>query len=163
MTAEKILVAGMALETQEFLVQRVLLPQGYTPLTAETGTAAMDLIHHSPPHLIVAQNASGLALASFVRQEGLDIPLILIADAWQPELMRDALRAGVADCVIEPLEVPALMEAIDGALGQARLRRWRAHQRAQQTSSEGDKEKRLQEIERLTRVARDMTAILDVE
>jgi len=167
MAAEQILVAGAAPETRDFIVQRVLLPQGYTPLTAESGPAAAELIRRSPPQLILAPawapNVSGLALANFVQEEGLDIPLILVADEWQPELMREALRAGVADCVIQPLEPAALAEAIGSALEKSRLRRWHLHQHAQQNTAGAAKEERLQDIERLTRLAREMTAILDVD
>ncbi len=167
MTAERVLVVEAALETCEFIVQRVLLPQGYTPLTAQTGAEAMDLIRRSPPHLILAPapspNASGSALADFLRQEDLDIPLILLADKWQPTLMREALRAGAADCLLHPLEAQTLGEAIGCALEQRRLRRWRAHQRAQQTTPQAAKEVRLQEIERLARLGREMTASVDVE
>jgi len=126
MTAERVLMAGVGPETRQFLVERVLQPQGYASQTAETGPAAIELMRQSPPHLILAQNAAGLALAHCMRQEGLDIPLILIADEWKPELMRDALRAGVADCVLQPLEAHGLVAAIDAALAQARLRRGRA-------------------------------------
>jgi two-component system, OmpR family, phosphate regulon sensor histidine kinase PhoR len=167
MTAERVLVVEAALETCEYIVQQVLLPQGYTPLMAQTDTAAMDLVRSSPPHLIVASvqspTVSGLALANFLRQEGLEIPLILMADAWQPQLMREALRAGVADCLIYPLEAPALAEAIGCALEKARLQRWHAHRTAQQGTTEAAKEERLQEIERLTHLAREMTAVLDVD
>jgi two-component system NtrC family sensor kinase len=167
MTAEKILVADAAPDNCEFVVQRVLLPQGYLPLTAPSGTAALDLIRRSPPHLILAPaqspEVSGLDLAHVLRQEDLDIPLILLVDESRPELMREALRAGVADCLRYPPEPETLGEAIRYALEQAQLRRWRAHERAQQSSAPTVKETRLVEIERLTRVAREMTAILDVD
>lgn len=123
MTAERVLMAGMAPETRQFLVERVLQPNGYALQTAETGPAAMDLIRQSPPHLILAQNTSGLALANCLRQEGLDIPLILVIDEWQPELMREALRAGVADFLLQPLEPPGWATAIEDVLARARLRR----------------------------------------
>jgi two-component system, OmpR family, phosphate regulon sensor histidine kinase PhoR len=167
MTAEKILVVEAAPETCEFIVQHVLLPQGYTPQTAQSSTAAMEVIRRSPPSLIVAPaqapNISGLALANFLRQEGLAIPLILLVNEWQPGLMREALRAGVADCLIHPLEAPALVEAISGALEQVRLMRWRELRATQANSTEAAQEERLQEVERLTRLAREMTAILDVD
>ena len=163
MTAEQVLVAGAAVEAQAFIIQCVLLPQGYAALTAETSVEAIDQIRRSPPDLIVAPEPSGVDLANFVRQEGLDIPVILIASEWQPERMREALRAGVADCLTPPLEAPALAGAISNALEQAQLRRGRAHQRAQQNAAESLQEERLQEFERLTRLAREMAAILDVD
>jgi len=84
MTAEQVLVAGAAVEAQAFIIQCVLLPQGYAALTAETSVEAIDQIRRSPPDLIVAPEPSGVDLANFVRQEGLDIPVILIASEWQP-------------------------------------------------------------------------------
>ena len=112
MAAEIVLVVASAPETCDFIVQRALLPNGYISLTAESEAAGLELIRQARPQLIIAEaqtsEISGLALAKFLQQEDLDIPLILMADEWQPELMREALRAGVADCVIQPLEVPAL-------------------------------------------------------
>ncbi len=169
MSAEKVLVVESASDICDFIVRHVLLPSSYAPLTAENGQQALELIHQVPPALIIAEaqapGLSGLALAGLVEQEDLNIPLLLTfnPDDWNLGAVRQALQAGVADCLLKPLDAHTLGEAIRRALENTRLRQWRAHQRAQRQSAESLRLERLEDIERLSRGAREMAAILDVD
>lgn len=57
-------------------------------------------------------------LAAYRRKHA-DTPIVLIASALEPRLMLDALRAGVNECVAEPLTAATLAEPIRHLLAQA--------------------------------------------
>jgi two-component system phosphate regulon sensor histidine kinase PhoR len=167
MAGEKVLVVESTPDVCDFIVRRGLLPHGYIPLTVADGAAALASLRETPPSLIIAEahapRISGVALASRLQQDDLDIPLILTAEDWPPDLAREALRAGVVDCLIKPLDEAVLSEAIRRALEVARRRRWRAHQLGQRQPSDQARLERLEDLERLTRLGREMTVVLDVD
>lgn len=167
MAGEKILVVESAPDVRDFIVHRILLPNGYVPLTATDGAAALACLRQAGPGLVIAEarapDLSGLALAGLLQQDDLDIPVILMAADWPPDLARDAMRAGVADCLLEPLDEALLTEAVGHALEVASGRRWRAHQRAQRQGTGNARMEQLEVVERLTRLAREMAAVLDVD
>ena len=167
MAGEKILVVESTTAVCDFIVRRGLLPHGYMAVTAADGAAALASVREAPPSLIIAEarapHVSGIALAGRLQQDGLDIPVILTAEDWPSDLAREALRAGVVDYLFKPLDEAVLGEAVRHALEVARRRHWRAHQAAQRQPSEQARLERLEDMERLTRLGREMTVLLDVD
>jgi two-component system NtrC family sensor kinase len=127
MSGEKILIADDRRENLLFLANSVLRPEGYEVITAMDGKQGFDKAIAEKPDLIITDlkmpRMSGLELISALRKEGLFVPVILTTFYGSEQAAMRAFRLGAKDYIIKPYEVKEMLESVERALIEQRLRR----------------------------------------
>jgi two-component system NtrC family sensor kinase len=131
MSGEKILLADDRRENLLFLANSVLRPEGYQVLTAVDGKQALDKALAEKPDLIITDlrmpRLSGLELIAGLRRAGADIPVILTTFYGSEQAAIQAFRLGARDYIVKPYEVKEMLESVERALMERRLRRETKH------------------------------------
>jgi two-component system NtrC family sensor kinase len=127
MSGEKILVIDDRRENLLFLANSVLRPEGYEVITAMDGKQGLDKALAEKPNLIVTDlkmpRMSGLELMAALRKAGSDIPVILTTFYGSEQAAIQAFRLGARDYIVKPYEVKDMLDSVDRALLEQRLRR----------------------------------------
>ncbi len=96
---------------------------GYETICAEDGKAAQQLIHDFNPNAIVADIfmpvQDGLGLMNWLRQQGLNIPVVAISGHGRTvefDGLGMARRLGASSILEKPFPAGALAAAVDSAL-----------------------------------------------
>jgi len=127
MSGEKILVVDDRRENLLFLANSVLRPEGYKVVTAMDGKDGLDKALAEQPDLIIMDlkmpRMSGLEVLAALRKADCDIPVILTTFYGSEQAAILAFRQGVKDYIIKPYEVKEMLDSVERALGEQRLRR----------------------------------------
>jgi two-component system, OmpR family, response regulator MprA len=113
-------------ETVLLMLQRRLEMEGYEVVTATDGVEALDRLHEAganKPDVILLDammpNMSGTEVLEELRDEGSNIPVLMISahlDAQEPDRMRSL---GATDCIPKPFEwedlIGKIEELVDGS------------------------------------------------
>ena len=116
----RILLVDDATETRNFLAESILSPEGYEVYTAANGTEAIDLVREVQPALIISDylmpKVTGLDLLKNLKDNGINIPFILITAEGSEALAVQAMRLGVKDYLIKPFDIGDLLDSINAVL-----------------------------------------------
>ncbi len=131
MSGEKILVVDDRRENLLFLADSVLRSEGYEVITAMDGREALDKALAEKPDLIITDfkmpRMSGMEMMVALRKAGVEIPVILTTFYGSEETAIQAFRLGAKDYVIKPYDVGEMLESVERALIEQRLRRETMH------------------------------------
>jgi two-component system NtrC family sensor kinase len=123
---ERILVVDQNPETLELIAHQTLRPMGYQVKIAQLASSAIQHAISFAPHLILANldlpDLSGKDLLVALSSQGLDIPVLLIADKGKEEDILQAFRLGAADFIHPPLREAEVLAAVERALKSVRQR-----------------------------------------
>ncbi|MCX7683286.1 MAG: ATP-binding protein [Anaerolineae bacterium] len=129
MAGERVLVVDDSLLYRDLLVNHVLIPHGYVPLTAGDGESGLHLALQEQPDLIIMDmqmpGMTGLQMLEALHARGSEIPVILMTLHGSEELAVHAFRMGIRDYVVKPFDIEEMLAAMDRALTESRLRRER--------------------------------------
>jgi DNA-binding response OmpR family regulator len=127
MSGEKILVVDDRRENLLFLANSILRPEGYKVITAMDGKDGLDKALAEQPDLIIMDlkmpRMSGLEVLAALRKADCDTPVILTTFYGSEQAAIQAFRQGVKDYIIKPYEVKDMLDAVERALSEQRLRR----------------------------------------
>ncbi|MGD8464536.1 MAG: response regulator [Anaerolineae bacterium] len=127
MSGEKILVIDDRRENLLFLANTVLRPEGYNVITALDGKEGLSKALAERPHLIITDlkmpRLSGLEMMAALRQQDVDIPVILTTFYGSEQAAIEAFRLGAKDYLVKPYEVAEMLKSVERALVEQRLRR----------------------------------------
>jgi two-component system, OmpR family, phosphate regulon sensor histidine kinase PhoR len=148
-----------------FLLERVLKSTGFTVVICSDAAAAQKELDVTNPALMVLgeklSDAEGLDFAAEVLRKYPAIPIILFVKTDQPDLLKTALRLGVSDYMCLPLKADDILRSVQNSLVKARSRKeWVLMEARRATSG---LQKRLDELEALTRLGRSITGTLDLD
>jgi len=143
-------------DIRELIVYQALQPLGYQVQVADDASAAiMQAAKESPDLVIVDLNLIGLSgkdlLVAF-NSQGLQVPVIVIAEKGQENQVIQAFRLGGTDYLLWPARETEVVSAVERALKQVRERR--ARQRLDLQLKETNQE--------LQRTVRELTTIFAV-
>lgn len=97
-----------------------LIEEGFEVMVAPDGGAALDLLKSERFSLLITDldmpRATGLDLLAYVRQEGLDLPVIIITASSDTDARAQADAMGAADYLNKPIMLDALLERISRQL-----------------------------------------------
>lgn len=126
MAGECILIIDDNADVCTLLGERVLPSYGYRTLTARDGASGLWQIRTQRPDLILLDlrlpDMTGLDLLHILASEGYDIPVILVTAYGSELIAAQALRLGVRDYIIKPFTLDEIVESIERALAEQRLR-----------------------------------------
>lgn len=148
-----------------FLLERVLQSAGYFVEVFQDYDAAFTRLERFPPSLIILNESisgvDGLDFARRVIKQYPALPIILLVKQDTPELLKQALKAGISDYLTLPLRSEEILAAVENSLVKFQLSKEfillesrRATDRLQ---------RRVDELETLTRLAKSITGSLDTD
>ncbi|MBL9025797.1 MAG: sigma-54-dependent Fis family transcriptional regulator [Myxococcales bacterium] len=101
-------------------LEMLLKSEGYEVEGAEDGQAALDRVLERAPDLVVTDihmpRMDGITLLTEIRKHHKDLPVIVITSAQDLETAVKAMRAGAEDYINKPIDLGALVVAVDRAL-----------------------------------------------
>ncbi|MGC8873655.1 MAG: response regulator [Chloroflexia bacterium] len=126
LAGELLLIIDDNADVCTLLGERVLPSYGYRTLTARDGASGLWQIRTRRPDLILLDlrlpDMTGLDLLHLLTSEGYDIPVILVTAYGSEMIAAQALRLGVRDYIIKPFTLDEIVESIERALAEQRLR-----------------------------------------
>ena len=109
------------------ILQDTLERAGHRPLLAHTVAEALELLASEKVDLIISDyrmpGLSGLEFLSLLRDEGYDMPLIMLTGYGSIEHAVGAIKAGAIDYMTKPVRAEQIELAVDQALEVIRLRK----------------------------------------
>src|SRR5512137_2472120 len=129
MSGETILVVDDSHHTREFIVDYVLKPKGYRAVLAVDGVEGVQLALEQKPDLIILDmklpKLDGMDVLHALKDNGLNIPVIMVTAHGSEQIAVEAFRLGVRDYVPKPFEVSNMIKIIEHALVETRIRKER--------------------------------------
>jgi PAS domain S-box-containing protein len=126
LAGETILIIDDNADVRTLLGERVLPSYGYRTLTAPDGQEGLWQIRTHKPDLILLDlrlpDMTGLDLLHILSSEGYDTPVILITAYGSELIAAQSLRLGVHDYIIKPFTLDEIVESVERALTEQRLR-----------------------------------------
>jgi len=154
-------------DSLRFLREYILEPNGYKMIRARNGLEALEIVQKQQVDLIISDlvmpKMGGLELLESLREKGLEIPTILMTFHGSEGTAVQAFRLGARDYIIKPFAIDEMLNAIDRALTESRLRFER--DRLTQTVLKVNRqlENRVQEMRFLYGIGRSVTSLQDLE
>ncbi len=123
-------------------LERLLAQEGFTVKTATDGTAALRVAAEFAPDVVVTDlkmpQMDGMALLRQLREQDVGIPVIVATAFGDVSSAVTAMRAGADDYLTKPIDIDALVLAIDRALARRALRSEAENLRRQAREQEGE-------------------------
>ncbi|HSJ55724.1 MAG TPA: response regulator [Anaerolineae bacterium] len=166
MSGEIILVADDRRENLLFLANSVLRPEGYEVITAIDGKQALDKALAEKPDLVITDlkmpRMSGLELIAALRKAGSDVAVILTTFYGSEQAAIQAFRLGARDYIVKPYDVKEMLESVERALIERRLRRETTHL---QEGAEVSRhlEERVRQLHSLCGIGQALHALVDAD
>lgn len=127
MSEETILVVDDGQDNRDFIVEYVLGPNGFNALTAKDGEEGLRLAIEHEPDLILLDlqmpRLNGIQVLEQLYERNLEIPVILMTFHGSEEIAIEVYRMGVKDYIKKPYYPEEMLDAIEKALTETRLRK----------------------------------------
>ncbi len=128
-TGERILIVESEPDISDLVGRQALQPLGYQlTLTGDAGTAIKSAIQN-PPDLILANlnlpGLSGKDLITALTSQGINAPLIVIAEKGQEQSVIQSFRLGAVDAILWPARDAEVVRVVERALQQTHETRTR--------------------------------------
>jgi len=164
---ERVLLIDDGRDIQDFVVNHILIPNGFEVSVARDGVEGMQKALDEEPDFIIVDmlmpGMSGLDVIQTLAEKGKDIPSILITAHGSEQLAVDALRAGARDYIIKPFEADELLDAITRTLRDVRQRQEKEELTRRLIHTSKQLEGRLRELNTLIGIGKSVTSLLDLE
>jgi GAF domain-containing protein/FixJ family two-component response regulator len=167
MVAEKVLVVDDAQGVIDFLSEYVLGPNGYEVISALDGEGGLSLALSKNPDLIILDlempRMSGMEVLEALNERGSEIPVIVITFHGSESIAAETFRLGVKNYVTKPFKMEEILEAIEQALNESRLRKEKTELLERVQSANKELERRIKEFNILHGIGQAMNSLLRLE
>jgi len=164
---ETVLAVDDREDNLSFLDEYVLQPNGYKIIKANNGVQALEIIQTQKVDLVISDlvmpQMGGLELLETLREKGLEIPVILMTFHGSEGTAVRAFRLGARDYIIKPFAIDEMLDAIDRALTESRLREERDRLTQTVLKVNQQLEARVQEMRFLYGIGRSVTSLRNLE
>ncbi len=167
MSGETILVVDDGQDNREFLVEHVLAPNGFRYLLARDGVEGLQMaLKHRPDLILLDMNMprmDGVGVLQKLAELNADIPVILMTFHGSEDLAVEVYRLGVKDYVKKPFYPEEMLEAIEKALTETRLRREKEALNNRLIQANRDLQGRVNELNILYSIGKSVTSLNNME
>jgi DNA-binding response OmpR family regulator len=164
-TPEKILLVGSDPDISDLIARQALQPLGYqVQLAPDVNTAILEAARFSPDLVIADLDMPGLNgkdLLVALNSQGLQIPVIVIAQKGEEHKVIQAFRLGASDYLIWPLREAEAVAAAERTLKQVRERRARQRLDLQLKDANQELQRRVRELTTIFAVGKAVISITD--
>jgi len=166
MSRETILIVDDNREIVNALTD-VLKTRDYNILSAFNGIEGLELaVDKSPDLLLLDWNLpglSGIQVLQALRKRGNQAPVILMTIYGSESVAVQAFKLGIRDYIRKPVRMPEMLEAVEKALAEDRLRRDKERMSRELERANAQLQQQLMELATLQAIAQSITAVLDLE
>ena len=167
MAGETVLAIDDREDSLKFLQEYVLEPNGYKVIQANNGEAGLEIILSQKVDLVISDlvmpKMGGLELLESLREKELNIPAILMTFHGSEGTAVRAFRLGARDYIIKPFAIDEMLQAIDRALTESRLRQERDKLTRTVLKVNQQLENRVQELRFLYGIGRSVTSLRELQ
>jgi two-component system NtrC family sensor kinase len=160
---DRILVIDRDPDERDMLVEAALVPSGYKVNAVDDGGAALTLVQQDPPDLVILDlhlvGLSGRDVMAALNAQSADIPVILLANQGAEKEALQAFRLGAKDYVVRPFREAELIQAVERALKEVRLRRERETLVEEVRQAANEAERHLRELKTLMSIGKSITTL----
>jgi GAF domain-containing protein/FixJ family two-component response regulator len=166
-TQERILIIEDNEDVVAFLTDNILHPNGYQTLVSYDGQEGLRRALEDAPDLILLDlnlpRVTGLEILRVLHKRGSAMPVILMTFYGSEEIAVEAFRLGVKNYIVKPFKAHEVLEAVEGALGEGRLRREKDVLTEELMRTNKQLEQRVREMTMLYEITQTMTRLMDLE
>jgi two-component system NtrC family sensor kinase len=162
--ADRILVIDQDPEERAVLIEAALEPFGYEVDAAATGSEGLTKIEGSPPDVVVldlhlTEGLSGHDVMAAINAHALDVPVILLANQGAEQEALRSFRLGAKDYIVRPVRETELVQVVERALKEVRLRRDRENLLREVRHAAQQTERHLGDLRTLMSIGKSITAL----
>jgi len=165
--AIKVLVVDDGRDNREFIVDYILKPNGFVPLLARDGAEGMEMVRKHHPDLILLDlqmpRMNGMQMLDALQAEGWDIPVILMTFHGSEEVAIEVYRKGVRDYVKKPYTVEEMLEAMERAMSEVRLRQDKEALTRRLLHANAMLNRRLRDLNMLYQIGKSVTGLMSLK
>ncbi|HSO26540.1 MAG TPA: response regulator, partial [Anaerolineales bacterium] len=162
---ERILVVENDPEISDLIARQTLQAMGYhVEDTRSAATAIQQAVNFNPDAMIVNLNLPGLSgkdLLVALASQGLEAPVIVIAEKGMEEDIIQAFRLGAADYLLWPAREAEVVAAVERVLKQVRARREREQLASQVKQTNEELQRRVRELTTILAIGKAVTSVTD--
>ncbi len=162
-----VLVIDDGRDNREFIVEYILKPNGYATLVARDGAEGLDMVRQYHPDVILLDlqmpRMNGMQFLDALKEEGWDIPVILMTFHGSEEIAVEVFRKGVRDYVKKPYTVEEMLDALSRCLGEVRLRREKDALTERLLHANSNLTRRIRELNALYQIGKSVTALMGMD
>lgn len=148
-----------------YLLERVLQSAGYFVEVFLDYDSAAKRLERFPPSLVMLNESlagkDGLDFAKQLIKQYPAMPIVLLVKQDTPELLKNALKIGISDYLCLPLRSEEILDAVQNSLVKFKLSRESVLLESRRTTDR--LQRRVDELETLTRLAKSITGSLDTD
>jgi two-component system NtrC family sensor kinase len=162
---ERILLVEDDLEVSDLIARQTLASIGYRVEVASTASAAIQQAAQFSPDVVIANlelpDLSGKDLLVALNSQGLDMPVIIIAQKGMESDIIQAFRLGATDYLMWPVREAEVVSAVERVLKQVRARRERESLSRQLKQTNDELHQRVRELTTIFAIGKAVTSITD--
>jgi PAS domain S-box-containing protein len=158
----------LAIDDEEILqmFQRILAAETYGIAVARDSAALDRTLQESSPALIIIihkfEQKNELELATNLVDRFPTLPVVLFYPQYSPEVLKQAMHAGVSDCLFAPLRVDDLKSSVETCIRHAnRIGDWTRKEVKRTTATLQQRVNELQKLDSIVEHIEDGVVILD--
>ncbi len=164
-TGERILLVESDPDISDLIARQALRPLGYTVAVVEEAAAAIQRAVEDPPDLIVANlnlpGLSGKDLITALNSQGVQSPLVVIAEKGQEADAIQAFRLGAMDALFWPARDAEVVRVVERALHQTRETRARLQLAQQLQATNQELQRKVRELTTILAMGKAVVSITD--
>ena len=164
-SGERILIVESDPDISDLIARQALAPLGYMTTLVRDGGSAIQQVMQNPPDLIIANlnlpGLSGKDLLTALTSQGIEAPLIVVAQKGQEQSVIQAFRLGAVDALFWPARDAEVVRVVERALQQTREGRARHKLGQQLDATHQELEHRLRELSAIVEIGRAIIAVKD--
>ena len=163
---ERILIVENDPSISDLIARQTLIPMGYKVQVVGAATSAIQNAVKFSPDLIIANlNLAGLSgkdlLVAFSSQ-GLDVPIIVLAEQDKEGDILDAFRLGASDYLTWPIREAEVLTVVERVLKQVRSRREKDLLARQLNQTNSELQQRVRELTTIFAMGKAVISITDL-
>jgi DNA-binding response OmpR family regulator len=155
-SGERILIVESDPSISDLIARQSLMPLGYETTVVRDAASAIQQVIQNPPDLIVANlnlpGLSGKDLLTALSSQGIEEPLVVVAEKGQEQSVIQAFRLGAVDALFWPARDAEVVRVVERALQQTHEATMRQQLGQQLNATHLELDRKL----------RDLTAILAI-
>lgn len=162
---ERILVVESNPNTSDIIARQTLRPMGYrVDVVRVAGEAIQEAITLSPDIIIanmILPGLSGKDLLVALSSQGIDVPVIVVAEKGTENDLIQAFRLGASDYLTCPIREAEVISAVERVLTQVRTRREREQLAKKLNRTNNELQQRVRELTTIYSIGKAVTSITD--
>jgi signal transduction histidine kinase len=159
-----VLIVDDSQDMREFISQVLASWEGFVAIGASDGAEGLQKALADHPDLMLLDlempRLSGFQVLDALREQRVDIPVILTTSHGSEAIAVELFRKGVRDYLIKPFTADELRASIEHALAEVRLRQEKEALTQQLIAANQQLRRSVQELDTLYRVGKSVTSLL---